>query len=279
MNLLERLNISKRNLVKGAGTDTRANLTVETYLDMYGFRSYVFSEKVREFFIESRRHYHRVAYRNAMAQCLGLDMTKPSDRDQLWWQVASAQGLDRKMRIHWHTGRVDPQLEHVETYLPQFYDGHPHCKEPAPGDILSPVRMGIARAVTYIRVFPPENPISSLPDADMIPKELQDCWDTLRRHVHYRRHRNLNQHALDTVRDVFRDRLWMEDDEIGRWKVTMEGDRSTPALPFWFWPWAIFRYATLGNIQSSNKTTSKNPHRWIWNIRQNGQSDLWRLEP
>jgi hypothetical protein len=279
MNLLEKFTIGKKKLLNEVGTNTLANLTVETYLAKYGFDTYAFPTKVRDFFVESRHHRQRLAYRDAIAACLGLDMTKPRDRDTLWWKVATEQGLDRKMRINWNTGHVDPQLEQLDTYFPGFYDAHPNCKEPESGDILDPVRVGIARTLTYIRLFPPENPLCELPDAALIPTELTKCWDTLRRHVHYRRHRNLNQHALDSVRDPLPNRFWMENGAIGSLKLEIEGDPSDTVLPFWFWPWAIFKYATIKQLTTSNKTTVANPHRWIWNTRQNGRSDLWSVDP
>lgn len=276
MNLLEKLNIHKPKLLAGVGADTRANVTIERYLSLYGFDESAFSAKIRNFFVESRRHHQRLAYGKAMAACLGLDITNPRDRDALWWKVASEHALDRKMRIKWNTGEADPQLEELDIYFPRFCATHPSCTIPASDDILAPVRLGIARTLTYIRVFPPETTPKEFSDATTVAPEVEACWATLRRHVHYRRHRDLNQHALDSVGDKYGNRVCMDADAIGRWKLDIENGSSDSAVPTWFWPWAIFKYATTKQLTASNRTTVANPHRWIWNTRQAGQADLWR---
>jgi len=273
---------------------TEMEEAVTSYLSEYGIGNRdVFADRVRTFFDESQRHYDRVALRNAVAKSWKLNMNKRSGRDKLCRRVATERGLDRKVRLQWESGEVDARLDEIKLCLYKIPDAG--CKLPSFNDPIPPVRMGIARTLTYVRVLPPKvllhlpehvdmrakslDVLRHLPEAGAIPEdEIVKCWKLLKDHEHFKSHKGeLNQHALDEVRDRFRksqfwNSLWIEPERVGDLKSEIE----TEAYPrLWLWPWIVFKYSTLANIQSTNRP-ARNPHRWIWNARHPRHAELWR---
>ena len=268
--------LGKAKLLDEAGRTERARVDLHQYVHCYGHDLDTLSKQVRNFFVASQVHYNRLAYRDAIATCLGLDMRRPEHRDTLWDGAVEALNPRRADGDKWRTGQADIPLDDLRRYAAQLRLSRPDFEAPSLTDVLAPVRLGVTRTITYIRVMPSRGGKGSFPDAEDVPEDLEWCWKMLRRHVHYRNSKppDLNQHALDAVADHFKGRLWVEPHEIGRLKRGIENAVSEPALIFWFWPFVIFKHATLCRIESRNHKTT-NPHGAIWNANQPGFVELW----
>lgn len=226
-----------------------------------------FAESIRHFFDESQIHHSRLAWRDAIGECLGLDMTSPRDRDALWRQIATERGCNRKTRIQWSSEEIDPPVEELRIY---FRSLRSNGRQPQLDDVIGPVRAGIARTLVYIRVFPPAKAGADVTDAK--PESVKHCREQMRKHVHYRKRRNLNQHAVDSVRDEYRNTLWLEADTIGELKRQVENYPSDPM----FATWMLFKFATFTDVHSSNKPKA-NPYKWIWDDSHPRYADIWSV--
>lgn len=271
--------LGKTKLLEQAGLTEAARIDLHKYVQFYGHELETLSEQVQQFFVASRVHYRRLDYMKGIADCLNLDLQHPKHRDILWETVAAALNPRREYGGQWRVGQADMELDDLRGYAANLRLSYPDFKVPLLTDMLAPTRMGIARTITYIRVRPPKDGMTTFPDADHMPEELGQCWKELRRHPCHRNSKppDLNQHALDSVASRFGDRLWIEPYEIGPLKCGIEnatGDDTS--LMFWFWPFVIFKHATRCKIVSRNRNTT-NPHAVIWNSEQPGVAELWGI--
>jgi hypothetical protein len=244
------------------------------YLNERGLGLDEFCTEVRNIFVDSLHHYDRLAYRDALAECLGLKSEK--DRDTLWKTIASPQGISRKVRIQWEIGELDPPPEVLKRHLLRIVCPGLQSKLTAFLDLNAPVQMGIARTLVYIRVFPPYD--KGFQSGH--PKEVQTCWDDLRRHAHYRLpkkkpRRDLNQHALDYVREKFGERFWIGPDEVGR--VMREYERDRRGEHPWYWEFSTFKFATFADIPSTNRPKA-NDLLWLWDDSCSRFNEIWGLD-
>ncbi len=278
MNLSFIPRLGKVKLLEQAGLTETARIDLNKYVFCYGHTLEVLTEQVQDFFTASQVHYRRLDYMNAIAECLGLDLQRSEHRDTLWRAVVDALNVRRKDGIAWKLGQADMPLDDLRRYAAQLRLSRPDFKAPPLTDMLAPIRLGIARTITYIRVKPPRDGKSTFPDVDDMPGELAQCWKELRRHPCYRHSRppDLNQHALDTVADRFKDRLWLEPHKIGQLMLGIENAADDATMMFWYWPFTIFKHATRCKIISRNRKI-KNPHAEIWNRNQPGFSELWGI--
>ena len=268
--------LGKQNVLRDAGSGEPARQALFGYCHSYGFDLDRLSWQARDFFYASQVHHARLAYRDAIARCLGLNMQRPDERKLLWEQTVEALNPYRRYGVEWKTGQTDMPLDSVRAFAAHLRLSRADFIAPSFSDEQIPsLRLAIARTVTYLRVFPPRME-NGLPDADVFPAELERCWKKLRRHPHYRNARppDLNQHALDSVADEFQNTLWIKPEEVGQLKRALESDFREQALIFWFWPFAIFKYATLCKIVSRNHNVT-NPLSSLWNIQQDGVAELW----
>lgn len=247
-----------------------ARAEIAFYLSGLGLNANEFMTGVRVFYEGAQIHYYRLAFRDAIAACLGLDMAKREGRSELWERMAEERVISRKTAGRWYSGESDPPLDKLMIY---FSTLRVDCQWPHV-ERIEAVRTGIARTLTYIRVFPPQKPASKFnrnPD-----KVLTECWTMLRRHEYYwNEHRHdLNQDAVDQVGFNFNKALWIDADEIGEVKRQFE-ENPTQADP-WFWPCVIFKYATFADIPSTSKRKT-NPDGWIWDPADLRYHDVWRI--
>ncbi len=258
-----------------------ARLRVELgqYLEPRGLDLDDFAAQIRDYFKSSLEHHDRLVYRNALAGCLNLDMAREKDRDTLWKTVAGQHEIARKVRGQWLTGEIDPPRELLKQSLLQLVCPGVESQLAALFDLAAPVRMGIARTLTYIQVFPSRESVN----VDLLNKhasaELRKCWAMLRRHVYYRTpakkpRRNLNQHALDCVREMFGTLFWIEPNKLGDVMQSVEADR-TGEHPL-FWHYFMFKFATFADIASTNRAKG-NPYRWIWDDGHPRFNEIWGI--
>jgi hypothetical protein len=277
---------------KGGRASPNVQEAISEYLYEYGIHNRdEFADRVRKTFDESLRHYDRVAFRNAIAECWSLNMDDPNSRDELYRRVARERGLDRKTGVKWKTGQVDPPPDELKLLLYEI--AHRGLRLPTLDDPTAPLRMGVARTLTYVRVLPAQqlrdlrdsaeihaqglNVLRRLPDANSVPADrMVECWKMLKRHAHYRNHKGeLNQHALDQVRDDFGDCLWIGPEGVGDLKFKIDTATFETESRLWLWPWAIFKYSTTENTHSTN-SGARNPYRWIWSAQYTRYAELWR---
>lgn len=265
-----------RNDYSGESRNARQRIGLGRYLEPRGLDLDEFAAQVRDFFVSSQDHFGRLICRDAIAECLGLDMASEKDRDTLWRTIANDAGISRKVRGQWLTGELDPPIEAVKRYLPQLACPRVESKLLTLTDLAAPVRMGISRTLTYIRVFPPNGP-ANVQSLERSSGKLLECWAKLKRHVHYRTpkgkpRRNLNQHALDLVREEFRDALWLEPQAIAGVKRGVEVEqRDKHPL---YWDLLMFKFATFEDISSTN-VAKRNPYRWIWDNNHIRHNEIW----
>jgi hypothetical protein len=248
-----------------SGQDAWGRIELGKHLEPRGLDLDEFAAQIRDYLDASQDHYDRLAYRNALAACLGLDMAREKDRDKLWKMVADRQGISRKVRGQWLTGEIDPPPDAIKRTLFQLACPGVESKLAAALDLAAPVRMGIARTLTYIQVLPPTETANVDGLDKHAPADLRKCWAMLRRHVHYRTpsrkpRRDLNQHALDCVQDTFGPRFWLEPNDIGN--VMREVERGRKGEHPWHWDFSIFKFATLADVFSTNRPKA-NPHLWL----------------
>lgn len=263
-----------KSLAPGRPDFTAAAMDIQPYLKGRGIDITSFVRDVRNFYAEAQNHYSRLAFRDRIAACLGLDVSKSGTRRKPWELMAQELGTDRKTAGRWCSGEIDPSLQEIWKY---FHRLHMPCQHP---DMqrLEPIRTGIARTLVFIRVFPPQTLHPVLDESEIKDKPILDeCWARLRSHPHYKNEQRLriNQDALDLVwhDSVFRPHLWMELSEIG---PTIRRLESKPwQVDPWFWPVVIFKYVTMTNLTSSSKKTT-NPDRWIWDPEDPRYMDVWR---
>jgi hypothetical protein len=281
--------LDKRKLIEDAGITEAARAAIQHYLGKYGHDLADLAVRTRAMFAMCAKHHERLAYLEVISKCLGLDMANPKDRDELWGRMREDLNPSRTEAGGWSTGEIDPHPDALVDYIEALSFKGFDIKKPAAGNFVEPRRMSISRTLVYLRVLPPNmhidknnrSRLKELPDADQFPPELEECWMFLQRHPHYRnppspkkpRH-ELNQHALDLVRERFGTKLWIEPDDIGTVRSIFEPNLSPTAPLLWFFPYVIFKYATRCKIESPNQN-QKNPLALIWNKDAPGHGRLW----
>jgi hypothetical protein len=87
--------LGKEELLKEAGITDTAMIDLVKYIYQYGHDLNEFSARIRRFLFNGMTHFNRLAYRDAIAACLGLDMRREKDRDALWEQVVKEPRFPR----------------------------------------------------------------------------------------------------------------------------------------------------------------------------------------
>ncbi len=269
------LNLSVKALL---GKDKQAWRAVEPgvrkeladYLDARGIWMDLdtFAESIRYFFDESQGHHDRLAFRDAIAECLNLDMKKSGDRDTLWHLIANGRRVHRKERSKWKSEEIDPPLEHLLLYFPSMGTNR---KPPSLDNGISRVQTGIARTLIYISVFPPAAKGGGGTDAE--PESVKQCREKLRRHVRYRRHSDLNQHAIDGVRELYPTTLWLDAHKVGELRSLVESER----LPQWAASFVLFKFATYADIPPDDNKVKNNPCKWLWDDSHPQHDAFWSV--
>ena len=268
--------LSNKDLLDQAGITDAAKSDLVRYLGYYGLDLDEFSDRVRDCLKNGMTHHDRLAFCDAIAECLGRNLRLPKDRDAFWKEVVEGGNPDRGYGVQWKTGLEDMPLDELNAYAAFCLDDE-KFKEPVLGGRTPITKLGIARSLVYIRVHPPkaEKRRGDLPDGNDLPEELEGCWKELRKHPHYRNSKppSLNQHALDSIADRYQ-KLWIEPHEIGRLKNAIEADPYDPSLNFWFWPFVLFKYATRCKIISRNQNTL-NIYKSLWNPTNRFAREVW----
>lgn len=282
--------LDKRKLIENAGITEEARAAIQHYVGKYGHNLEDLSKRVREIFPLCQDHFDRLAYLNVITECLGIDINNPKQREDLWNKMREELNPRREYANGWSTGEYDPDLDYLIDYLELLVYNGKKVKKPVAVDLLESRRVAISRTLVYIRVLPPawtidktnKGRVKDLPDAEHFPGELEECWMLLQRHPHYRnpkeppkkpRH-ELNQHALDQVRERYGNRIWIEPNDIGTVRSIFE-PTLLPTAPFlWFFPYVVFKYSTRCKIVSRSHS-STNPFTYIWNKSAPGHDILW----
>jgi hypothetical protein len=289
VNILRRFSYNdKKKVIEDAGISESARVILHKCVHLYGHDLAKIAERVRKMFELSEEHHDRLAYRDAIAKCIKLDMADPKDRDTLWEKMDEELNPGRKLGGGWITGEEDPEPKKLIAYMNSLYFNGYDIERPQLGDLQTARRMAISRTLVYIRALPPAWKIEAstrarllgLPDAEFFPEELENCWKEMQRHPHYRnpqppknpRH-ELNQHALDSISERY-SKLWIEPQDIGTVRSIFEPALSPSAPLFWFLPFVIFKYATRCKIESRNHNI-KNPLALLWNKSAPGHEELW----
>lgn len=276
MKITYRTIISKPQVVAQAGTTDAARVTLRGYVNDYGFDLDSLAWDVRTFFFASRPHYKRLAYRDAIASCLGYDMNQEHDRTRLWNHVVNELNPKRRYGGPWRTGREDIPLDDLRSFAADLHLARADFSCPLSDDLLPATKLAIARTITFIRLLPPRNGRTrhELPDAEHLPQTISLCWGILRKHPHYRKKKTLNQHALDSIEHEAKESMWLRPHDIGELKRRLEMGEPDPALIFWFWPFVIFKHATRCRIESRAHRIN-NPCSVLWNHRLDRFAELW----
>ena len=249
-------------------------------LSTHGHTLDTFADRVRICFVEAQCHHARIKYATAIATRTGLNMYVPSDRIALWEMLAREYVISRKEQARWASEGLDRPLNPVLTYANKVACTSPEVSLPRIDDSTEMVQSGIARTLTFIRVFPPKLTAAPLDGAEHIVV-IKRCWEMLQDHPSYKCHKHwmLSQHALDLVQDdpEFRQHLWIDPTELGELKQWIEGngnDVSARLRPMLF-SWLMFKYSTFLRIQNNNYQ-GPNPHNWIWDDALPSHCKLWR---
>jgi hypothetical protein len=232
-------------------------------------------DDVRFFYEQSQMHCHRTCYQNAIAHRLGLDPDSVEGIANLWEEVAKACNVRPTLSRQWVSGYADPDFKYAALYWPKLYDPLKPPVAVVPADPLAPLRMGIARSLTFIAVYPPSTHKEKSLHAGAVAQPFRDCWSPLRRHPCYvGKKRQINQHALDSVKSILGHSHWVEPHTIGDMKRIIEsGDDHPYALP-----WLIFKFATAADIRPIIRR-KQNEHRDLWDENNTAYHHLWRTHP
>ena len=228
------------------------------------------NEFVRRFFFESQINFYRNSCVELCAWSLGEELANDRAKADFWQKIGKDMGIDRRTRGKWGTGQEDVPIPILLVYFAKLGVS---CPTDVFSDATECIRYAIARTLTSIRVFPPRRPAMDLALDAQNHIKLNEPWRYLRRHPRYRNHGDLNQHAVDCVYRKFGPVVWVAASEVGAISRRIENEmEDTDPL---YWPYAIFKLATLGRIESSNKP-KENPFAWIWDNKHPLYATLWR---
>jgi hypothetical protein len=237
-----------------------------------------FMEEIRKFYDDSQEHHIRLAYQTAIADRLGLNLRSQTDIDKMWERVAKDQNVPYKESRQWKSGLEDPNTLYAIKYwfnICDYSDNHPQL---ILDDPIERMRLAISRTLMFIAVYPPKEDAKTCLAADAVPTEFRECWQELKKHPHYcERKRQLNQHALDSVRELLGPSHWLEPHVIGKLKREMETlllGSSEIDHPYML-PWIIFKFTTSADIRPARRK-KRNENSIIWNENHSSHSALWR---
>jgi hypothetical protein len=109
-----------------------------------------------------------------------------------------------------------------------------------PGAV-SVIRSAVARALTYIRVYPPA--IEFVEAGGDFTQRDAECWSFIRRHRLFISGRPLPREILDEVERRYPD-LTLKANDVPMLKSVMDGPRKDLTMIAWFDHWLIFKHAT-----------------------------------
>lgn len=254
-----------------------ASVGLRPYLEHYGLQLPDFADRLRRVFLESQWHYARLTYQAAVATHHCQTLSTAAGRNELWTRIGAETGTARVIQKHWRDGVADPPAEPLFAYLAKLAVITRDFDLPAVTDAISAVQLGIARTLTFIRVFPPRNPHVGPYETDNTMQDLLACWRMLRAHTHYRstKRTRLNQHALDLVYEHYSPPLAIPTEVLGELKklddVNEDGDIYPGTL---YWPWLIFKFATTLKYTTDN-FDGPNPYAWIWDVTNPLHRRIW----
>jgi hypothetical protein len=236
---------------------------------------------IRDFYAEAQRHYNRIAYQEAIAARLGRNPRSIEDMATLWHEVAKAMNVRDKLSGEWKSGLVDPNVDYAIDYWPTVCDYAASYPPILSNDPLERVRTGIARTLMFIALYPPLAEIEDRLPATAVPPEFRRCWQALREHPCFcKRKGQINQHALDSVREMLGPSHWIEPQAIGKMKQEMETllwDTEDTDHPYLL-PWLLFKFATSADVRPIIRLKT-NENAWLWHEHHPAHAALWRVYP